>query len=576
MQDPLAARLQALRDIASLVNAGNDPQTILQRIMDAVCRHTAWSSGGIMRVDLGSGFSELLARHDPGPNEGLATRWDLATSPALRVAAGSAPLIIADAQQSVEFPGYRADAEARGYHTTVILPIAATDAAGNRMVMSVQARRVVDVDPAELDFLTTIAHLGAIAVEKAKRLDAERRQSERLRQVLALNQSLLARALAGDSLPTLLTLIEALLPDPLIVIDAVGGAILVCRSPVPATMTEAEWRRFVQRKAARLLLDQTRSEGQQIDFTAAGLELRLPAVIEPMTIDGEPAGALVVFPGQSPPDPLVIQEARLALNVHLLRDFVRVSVRLDSARELIAALIGGAPLGESAVLLRARQLGVDLTQPACLAAVGVPTGADPAGFRQLLGLRIEAWWPGAVLADIEGTLAVLLPRTGEAARLWRAVRRLALDLGTPPVALGPVCQVLAEYPPAWQACLRLLALGRRTGQRGVLDPAAFGPLAGLLSDVAGEAAGDFFLRVLGGAAAYDRRHGTKLVETAVRFAEGGGRFQPCADALGIHVSTLRYRIERFEALTRTDLADPEARFTVSLAARLRPLISDGS
>ena len=56
------SRLKALRDIASLVNVGSDLPTILQRVVTAVCQHTAWSMGGIMKVDLEAGFSELVAR----------------------------------------------------------------------------------------------------------------------------------------------------------------------------------------------------------------------------------------------------------------------------------------------------------------------------------------------------------------------------------------------------------------------------------------------------------------------------------------------------------------------------------
>jgi hypothetical protein len=85
MQSPRAARLKALRDIASLVHAGSDLPTILECIVAAICQHTPWSMSGIMKVDLESGFSELLARHIRSrcrPNE-LPTCWSLTTSSGL-------------------------------------------------------------------------------------------------------------------------------------------------------------------------------------------------------------------------------------------------------------------------------------------------------------------------------------------------------------------------------------------------------------------------------------------------------------------------------------------------------------
>ena len=280
MHPAFIARLKGLRDIASLINAGSDLPTILDRVVAAVCQHTAWAISGVMKVNLESGFSERLAHHPPdtAEDESLPKRWRLATSPALRVANTATPLIIPDAQVSDEFPDYRADARARAYHTVVVLPIAATDADGAHLVLSVQARDVVRVTETDLAFLTTVAHLGAIAVEKAKRLAAERAQSERLRRMLAVNDSLLGRALAGEPLTGLLATVEALLPEPFLVIDLTARAIHARRSPAPGTISAASWQRFVRRKGAPMLLALARDTQAEdiptphtLDFAPAGL-----------------------------------------------------------------------------------------------------------------------------------------------------------------------------------------------------------------------------------------------------------------------------------------------------------------
>jgi hypothetical protein len=67
-----------------------------------------------------------------------------------------------------------------------------------------------------------------------------------------------------------------------------------------------------------------------------------------------------------------------------------------------------------------------------------------------------------------------------------------------------------------------------------------------------------------------------LLATVACFIDCGGRYQACADALGIHVSTLRYRIGRFQTQTGVDLTDPESRFSVGLALRLRALHGEGT
>lgn len=53
-----------------------------------------------------------------------------------------------------------------------------------------------------------------------------------------------------------------------------------------------------------------------------------------------------------------------------------------------------------------------------------------------------------------------------------------------------------------------------------------------------------------------------LIETARAFAFHEGRFQRTADALGIHVSTLRYRLDRLRDTSQIDLLDRETRLAL--------------
>lgn len=585
------SHLRALREIASLINAGSDLAAIQERMVSAVCQHTSWAMGGIMRVNLESGYSELVARFDPGhpePHQNSPSRWKLATSPTLRVAEASTPLIIPDAQASQEFPEYRADAIARRYHTVVVLPFGATDREGLPMILSVQSREIVPVSETDLAFLVTVTHLGAIAVEKAKRLEEQRGQTERLRRALAVNESLLGHALAGDSLTALVGVVETLLTQPLVVIDLITYTLLAHRSPAPELVGEPEWRRFVCTRAARMLVARARcaegsdfSESTTIDFASCGLALQLDAFIEPLSIDGEVVGALVVFPRGSIGDPLdrlMAQEAKLALNVQLLRGHVRFRAQADSGADLLNALIQETPGGANDIGPRAERLGIDLAQPACLLAIGASEIAWKSGPEQVhraLAHVAGRLWPGAVVTRHESEFVILLPGADtRASRAAALARRIVREIGwreggAPAVVLSEPCQRPEDYRRAWRDCCRALVLARSFGRSGVLSKDAFGPFADLLSAIDRTAARDFIARTLGAAAAYDARHKARLVETAAAFIESGCRYQPCADRLGIHVSTLRYRIARFEELTGADLDDPDTRFSFAFAIRLR-------
>src|SRR5215475_6792935 len=102
-------RLQGVREIASLVYSVSDLGTIFDQIAAAVCHRTLWARSGIMAVDRTAGFSVLVTRFDPGAQDdsSLPRQWALSTSPALRVAETKQPVVIADAQRSQDYPGYR-------------------------------------------------------------------------------------------------------------------------------------------------------------------------------------------------------------------------------------------------------------------------------------------------------------------------------------------------------------------------------------------------------------------------------------------------------------------------------------
>jgi len=55
----------------------------------------------------------------------------------------------------------------------------------------------------------------------------------------------------------------------------------------------------------------------------------------------------------------------------------------------------------------------------------------------------------------------------------------------------------------------------------------------------------------------------------------GCRAQACADAMGLHVTTLRYRLSRIQALFGIDPETADKRFAIELAIRLHGVIENG-
>jgi purine catabolism regulator len=59
-----------------------------------------------------------------------------------------------------------------------------------------------------------------------------------------------------------------------------------------------------------------------------------------------------------------------------------------------------------------------------------------------------------------------------------------------------------------------------------------------------------------------------LLDTALALGDAGFHLQRTAELLGIHISTLRYRLNRLSDLTGLDLETVEGRFRLQVGARL--------
>jgi DNA-binding PucR family transcriptional regulator len=82
----------------------------------------------------------------------------------------------------------------------------------------------------------------------------------------------------------------------------------------------------------------------------------------------------------------------------------------------------------------------------------------------------------------------------------------------------------------------------------------------------------FVQGLIGAVARHDAAHGTAYLETLATFLNHGCRSQACADALGLHVTTLRYRIARLKDLFAVETDSPDQRFALQLALQFYRVI----
>jgi len=239
----------------------------------------------------------------------------------------------------------------------------------------------------------------------------------------------------------------------------------------------------------------------------------------------------------------------------------------DDAVALIAAGAGGQP--ETAV--RLRQAGLDANRPVTVAVAAFADRPDLLETARSVLVDAAAHLGPPVVGTAQGLAVALLPdaEPSPAVRLHAALARLAPALGPVrltvgigrPAAAGALSGALQEARHA-----RDLAQ-HRPGALEVVPADEVTSHVALLATVPDDVRRAFAARVLEPVLAYDRRNDAGLVETLAAFLDCSGSWSRAAEALHLHVNTVRYRIGRIEELTGRDLARFTDRVDVFLALR---------
>jgi purine catabolism regulator len=241
--------------------------------------------------------------------------------------------------------------------------------------------------------------------------------------------------------------------------------------------------------------------------------------------------------------------------------------------ELLASKIAD----EQAWIQRGASLAYDLTRPHVawiVEAKNVPSW--PAQFvRFIEGLDINAPYSRRE----EGYLLfwpIDNPKSG------RELKTIANDFVDQLLAKVPKAQIVigigrpAVGPSKWVQSLQQARESWRLGKEWKGAPITyFGDLGlyQLLTTLGSNAeAQRFYRKTLGRLITHDDNKHAELVETLEAFFASHGNLSQTANRLHIHRNTLTYRLERIAVITQLDLDDPDARFSLQLALKLRPVI----
>jgi sugar diacid utilization regulator len=230
--------------------------------------------------------------------------------------------------------------------------------------------------------------------------------------------------------------------------------------------------------------------------------------------------------------------------------------------------------------LVADRLGVDASMGFFLAALR-PLADDSvermAASRRLLAITrsfLEAYRITSAITCVGDTLYVLFPCPDTASR--KTSGRVLTDLHTrlqqnvPHRAMvSGRYAVLSETPSTRAAVDDLLALAEQRGWTGIIDSEAVQSAWRL--EQFGRAARAYPTLLEGPIARlveYDRDQSGDLVDTLKHWFACIGDARLCAERMGLHGNTVRYRIRRVEEVAGVSLSDPDDRLLLELQVRL--------
>jgi sugar diacid utilization regulator len=254
----------------------------------------------------------------------------------------------------------------------------------------------------------------------------------------------------------------------------------------------------------------------------------------------------------------------LAMELARLRSLAEAELRLR--RDLVHELLAGAD--EASALGHAQALGYDLERPHRVVVVealtkradtdrvlqAVRRAARDQAVGSLVGVQGDHV---VVLADAEGTWEKL--RAGVCAELRGQRCR---------VGVGSLCLRPADFPRSCREALlalRIQAPSSNSDRAVCFDDLGVYRLLGGLDDPT--PVQRFVAEWLGPLLDYDARKNSDLVTTLGCYLECGGSYDATAQALSVHRSTLKYRLQRIREISGRDLADPDVHFNLQLATR---------
>ena len=426
--------------------------------------------------------------------------------------------------------------------------------------------------------MATLARYGSVALENAhlheRQREAiarlERQQAEtadqydQLERVLSVHETLANAVLEGRGLGSVVRLLARFLDAEVLVLGPQLG--VLARWPANAAV---EWRPQAAERR------QPRTIASEVDGASV---LAAPAVVDGDTLAWIVARS-AALPGEV--ERAAVEYGAVLVAVELLRERTAIEVETRLRGGLLEELFSDGVVDE-VVAQRALAFGHDLARPSRVFLVEATTDGEGGGVVPLDAESVyaaaancaAAWSTRSLVALRGGAVVVVAPETPDAeaeagGRRLEDELRASTDAMLPEaslnMAVGTVCEEIADYRESYLAARRGLDLLRLLGRSGEVFSFRGSSLNSmLLQSTRPEVVVKFISRYIEPLDRYDSNHTSELRRTLEVYYESGS-LEAAARSLHVHVSTLRYRLKKAADLLGVDLKDSSAALDVQVA-----------
>ncbi|SMH47222.1 helix-turn-helix domain-containing protein [Mesorhizobium australicum] len=437
-------------------------------------------------------------------------------------------------------------------------------------VLFVGDRYVRSYTPQEMAVLSSLGTFAALAIENARLLEeaqralllakeanaALRTKADDIEQAAVAHEQLTELIARGGSLDDLVNRVSNLLKGQAGVVD--------------------ESRNLISGAVADRLSDDALAKAVR-ESDRIGRAVSLPAADGSVTVvtavmGGSARLGALVFTRNRPlsaPETRTLERSAIVTGIVLLSLDRIAQIAHRNVADTVSALLRGTTDPFSPESARRLPSGISLSWPVTVMLVELATITSA---QASSALRSTLAGRDTIFAEFNGDLAIVTNAPEPGALANRISEKLEEAFGHRlSIVISDPIATLDKVPAEYESLRRCFGLMRGLNQHGRVVFEKTLSVYALLFHNKGENAVDLFLRsTIGSLIEHDERRKSQLAATLLAYLDAGRSAQKAAEMLGIHVNTMRQRLDTI-SLINPDWADPSKTLEVHIALRLHIL-----